>query len=77
MPLSVSLRAPAFTAVRCELESQPLRVTWFAAYSSPVSSQPPTAHMTEPASQNGEDVIYFRRGQDWLAASGLRNGIKN
>jgi hypothetical protein len=46
--------------------------SWFAAYSSPVASEPVAAHMNTIAAQDGEAVTYFRREQDWLAVSGMK-----
>jgi hypothetical protein len=46
--------------------------SWFAAYSSPVASEPVVAHMNTIAAQEGEAVTYFRRESDWLAVSGIK-----
>jgi hypothetical protein len=50
----------------------PDRSSWFAAYSSPVASEPVAAHMNRITSQDGEAITYFRREPDWLAVSGLK-----
>jgi hypothetical protein len=46
--------------------------SWFAAYSSPVASEPAAAHMNRITSQDGEAITYIRREPDWLAVSGLK-----
>ena len=46
--------------------------SWFAAYSSPVASEPVAAHMNRVTTQDGEAITYIRREPDWLAVSGLK-----